>query len=165
MSFKAKKKTLHRKCKVINFEKIYTFLSQLKVSGKSAERISDFAPCKDEGKCLGAFGVVAKTIYRLQGKNFYRVQGHIFCYFFCYPDYFFLLIFFKFSRIFLLFFCYFSLKKQQIFSVIFLLFFSNFLNFFFYFFLKELKFFLEFFLKFTRNKTPTTHAVEPFERG
>ena len=48
-----KKKTLHGKCKVINFEKIYTFLSQLKVSGKSAERIDDFAPCKDEWECLG----------------------------------------------------------------------------------------------------------------
>lgn len=76
-----------------------------------------------------------------------------------------LLFLLNFFNFFLLFFCYFSLKKQQIFSVIFLLFFSNFLNFFFYFFLKELKFFLEFFLKFTRNKTPTTHAVEPFERG
>ena len=112
-----KKKTLHVKCKVIIFSRICFLL----ICHRQRSLIS--CPLKILSRCsLGArrtalyfhiiinFAssatgsarcVIANFIYPVQGKNFYRVQGHIFGYFFCYPDYFFLLIFFKFSRIFL----------------------------------------------------------------
>ena len=90
--------------------------------------------------------VIAKTFYSLQGKKFYRVQGHIFCYFFCWTNEFFLLIFFKFFRKFFFYFSvFYPLKTTQFFCYFSFVFSWIFLNFSFTFSWKNLKLFHLFF--------------------